>query len=112
MVYAETERVLTSTSLILNLMVWFARIISIDLLTISLRTYTYILDHETARYLLESMPALRKIDESEVMDQLLQARQKKSSKSMIASSGTPTSTCENSFEATVADAMAALTSAG
>lgn len=71
-------------------------------------------DHETARYLLESMPALRKFNESEVMDQLLQARQKKSNSKFTISSTSrmPTFSSGNTLESTVADALAALTSAG
>lgn len=61
------------------------------------------LDHETARYLLESMPrTLKSYDESEVADQLLQARQKHKS------AGTTSSEVSPSLEDIVSAAVVTL----
>ncbi|KAH8114425.1 hypothetical protein DFH11DRAFT_1594301 [Phellopilus nigrolimitatus] len=69
-------------------------------------------DHETARYLIETMPdVLQTYDESEIADQLLQARQKKVCHVKTASQGgSATSTC--SLEETVAEAISALVGSG
>ncbi|KAI5118806.1 hypothetical protein M0805_005148 [Coniferiporia weirii] len=70
-------------------------------------------DHETARYLIETMPdILQTYDESEVVDQLLQARQKKATIGKISAQGTETPSTSCSLEATVAEAIAALVGVG
>ncbi|THH01108.1 hypothetical protein EW145_g6976 [Phellinidium pouzarii] len=66
-------------------------------------------DHETARYLIETMPdILQTYNESEVVDQLLQARQKKAAYNKAATQDLGPSTISCSLEATVAEAVAAL----
>lgn len=66
-------------------------------------------DHETARYLLESMPdTLKAYDESEIADQLVQARQKKNQNKNPTQSGSAMLVKLYSLEDVVAEAIAAL----
>jgi len=68
-------------------------------------------DHETACYLLETMPSvLQAYNEAEIADQLLQARQKKATSNKASTHGTGSASASVvTMEEVVADAVAALT---